>query len=104
MPNNITVDNEKYYQSLVFTVLKLIGLNIDVEVNTNIGRMDCVIKTDDMICIIEIKFDGTAEQALQQIIERKYAQKYQLDNTKLISIGVAFDKAARNISGYLVQQ
>lgn len=103
VPNNITIDNEKYYQSLVFTILKLIGLNIEVEVNTNIGRIDCVIETDDMICIIEFKFDGTKEQALQQIADKKYAQKYQLDNKKLVSIGVAFDKETRNISGYVIE-
>lgn len=101
IPNNITLDNEKYYQSLIFAIFKLIGLNIDVEVNTNIGRMDCVIETDNMICIMEFKLNGTKEQAFQQILDNKYPQKYQLSGKQLVLLGVEFDKSGRNIAGYL---
>ena len=101
IPNNITIDNEKYYQSLFFAVIKLLGLNADVEVNTNIGRMDCVIETKDMVCIIEFKLDGTKEQALAQIIDKNYAQKYQLSEKDVVLIGVEFDKVGRNIAGWL---
>ena len=44
IPNNITLAKEKYYQSLCFAVFQLIGLNAEAEVNTNIGRIDCVIE------------------------------------------------------------
>lgn len=101
IPNNITLDNEKYYQSLFFAVIKLIGLSVDVEVNTNVGRMDCVIETKDMICIIEFKLDGTKEQALQQVIDKNYAQKYQLSEKNIVLIGVVFDKAGRNIADWV---
>ena len=102
IPNTITLDNEKYYQSLLFAIFKLIGLSVDVEVNTNLGRIDCVVKTDDMICIMEFKLNGTKEDAMQQIIDRKYAQKYQQDGKELVLIGVEFDKDERNIGGFLV--
>ena len=102
IPNNITLDNEKYYQSLLFAIFKLIGLSVDVEVNTNLGRIDCVVKTDDMICIMEFKLNGTKEDAMQQIIDRKYAEKYQQDGKELVLIGVEFDKDERNIGGFLV--
>lgn len=102
IPNNITLDNEKYYRSLLFAIFKLIGLSVDVEVNTNVGRIDCVIETDDMICIMEFKLNGSKEEALQQIIERKYPQKYQLSDKTKVLIGVGFDKSELNIGEVVI--
>ena len=104
IPNNITIDDEKYYQSLLFAIFKLVGLSVDVEVNSNVGRMDCVIKLDDTIVIIEFKLNGTKEQALQQIHDNQYPQMYQLDGKRLLLIGVEFDKAGRNIAGFVVDE
>ncbi|MFT4928408.1 MAG: hypothetical protein ACI8WB_004527 [Phenylobacterium sp.] len=39
IPNNITLKDEKYYQSLFYAILTLLGYKIEAEVNTNIGRM-----------------------------------------------------------------
>ena len=103
IPNNITLAKEKYYQSLCFAVFKLIGLNTNAEVNTNIVRLDCVIEMDETIYIIKFKLDGTKEQALQQIIDNKYAQAFQLSDKKVILIGAEFDKQGRNIAGVVSQ-
>lgn len=103
IPYEVTLDNEKYYQSLFYAIFKLVGLNIDVEVSTNKGRIDCVIQTAEVIYIIEFKLNGTKEEALQQIIDKKYAHKYQMSGKKRVLLGVAFDKKSRNIGGYLCQ-
>ena len=103
IPYEITLANEKYYQSLFYAIFKLVGLTIDVEVPTNKGHIDCVIETENYIYIIEFKLNGTKEQALQQIIDKQYAQKYQGSDKALILLGVEFDQDNRNIGGYLVQ-
>ena len=103
IPYDITLDKEKYYQSLFFAIFKLIGMNIEAEVRTNQGRIDCVMQTDDIICIIEFKLKGTKEQALAQIIETEYSQKYQLSDKQKVLIGVEFDQETRNIGGYVIE-
>ena len=50
-----------------------------------------------MICMMEFKINGSKEQALQQINDRKYSQKYQMDGKELLLIGLEFDKDGRNI-------
>lgn len=104
IPYEVTLAHEKYYQSLFYSIFKLIGLTINVEVSTNNGRIDCVIETGSYVYIIEFKLNGSKEEALQQIIDKQYAQKYQGSSKQLMLIGVEFEKAARNIGGYILQK
>jgi hypothetical protein len=103
IPNNITLKDEKYYQSIFYAVITLIGFDITAEVNTNQGRIDCVMQTDDTIYIIEFKINDSCEAALQQIINKKYAQKYQGGDKAIILLGVEFDQKTRNIGEYVQQ-
>ena len=102
IPYDIILSHEKYYQSLFFAIFKLIGFSIEVEVKTNKGRIDCVLETNDMICIIEFKLKGSKEQALQQIHDTEYGQKYQLSDKQKVLIGVEFDQDTRNIGGFVI--
>lgn len=97
-------DREKYYQSLFYAVLTLIGLDVAVEVSTNIGRIDCVIQTNDSIYVIEFKLDGSKEQAIQQIIDNDYGHKYLGCGKPVTLLGVEFSQENRNIGEYLCQQ
>ena len=103
MPYDITVKSEKYYQSLLFFILKMLGSDVDAEVRNHIGRMDCRVKTKDYIYVMEFKLNGTAEEALQQIEDKQYALPYTNDPRKLFKIGVEFSKETRNIDRWLVQ-
>ena len=52
---------------------------------------------------MEFKLDGTAEEALQQINEKKYAQPFEADGRKLFKIGVNFSAKIRNIEKWIVE-
>ncbi|PCK07876.1 MAG: hypothetical protein COA42_12085 [Alteromonadaceae bacterium] len=43
---------------------------IDVEVKTNIRRIDCVVQTDSVIYVIEFKFDKQKRNIGQWVEER----------------------------------
>ena len=101
VPNTITLDHEKYYQTIFFSVFKLIGAVIEAESSTNIGRIDAVVKTDAHIFIFEFKLHGTAEEALAQIRDKRYAQPYLDDGRHIILVGATFDPATRNIEHWL---
>ena len=88
---------------MFYAIFKLIGLNIQAEVSTNKGRIDCVIETDDTIYIVEFKLNGTKEAALQQILDKNYPQKYKHQGKPIMLFGVEFDQNTRNIGGYLQQ-
>ncbi|MCJ8273342.1 MAG: ATP-binding protein, partial [Psychrosphaera sp.] len=101
IPYDLNVDLEKYYQSLFYAIFTLLGFNIEAEVHTNQGKIDCVLQTDDRIYIIEFKLNDTKEAAMQQIHDKQYAQKYQNSSKEVVLLGVEFNQKTRNIGEYL---
>ena len=93
--------HEKYYQTIFYLLFTLIGMRIQAEVKTNLGRIDAVI-VDKHIYIFEFKLNGSKEEALQQIKEKKYYEKYLGSGKKIFLVGVEF--ADRNISAYLQEE
>lgn len=91
---------EGYLHSNIHLILKLLGFEIDSEVTTNIGRIDAVIRFSNIIYIFEFKL-GTKEEAIQQIKDTKYHEKYVIERKEIIIVGVGFDIDSRNVNGYL---
>jgi hypothetical protein len=103
IPNEIFMsDKEKYYHTIIYLVLTLIGVRINVEISTNIGRIDAVIETNDNIYVFEFKMNSV-NQAINQIEEKKYYQKYLLKNKSVYLVGVSFDSKIRNIKDWKVE-
>jgi len=104
IPYDIFVkEREAYYHTIIYLVVKLLGLNIDVEVETNIGRIDAVLKTGSHIYIMEYKM-GTAREALGQIKEKKYVERYLPTDKKIQLVGVGFSIEQKNIHDYRVEE
>ena len=53
---------------------------------------DAVVKTPKYIYVFEFKLNGTAEQALQQIDDRMYAEEYEDDYDQILCYGISFFK------------
>ena len=93
---------ELYFQNAMYLVFKMMGLYTEVERSTCRGRMDVVIQTRDYIYVMELKLDGSAEEALRQIEEKGYALPFAKDARKLFKIGVNFSSATRGIEEWMV--
>lgn len=94
---------ELYFQNTMYVVFKLLGCYVDVERTTSRGRMDLIIKTNDYIYIVEIKLDGSPEEALKQIEEKGYAAPFAHDPRQLYKIGINFSSDTRGIEGWQVE-
>jgi len=104
IPYNIFVEErEGYYHTVIYLILKLIGINVKSEVQTNLGRIDAVVETEGRIYIMEFKV-GTAEEALTQVKERKYHEKYLISEKAVTLIGIGFDKSQRNLRDYKIEE
>lgn len=79
-------------------------METDTESTTSDGQIDITVKTDDYIYIIELTYDGSAEQALRQIEEKKYDRKYQMDDRQIIRIGVNFSSETRCIEDWKIER
>ena len=49
----------------------------------------------DMTYVFELKTEGTAQMALEQIDSKGYAVPYQTEGRRVVKIGVKFNKETR---------
>lgn len=93
---------ELYFQNSLYVIFKLLGLYVDVEMATAKGRMDLCIKTSDYIYVMELKLDGSPQEALAQIESKGYALKFAQDSRRLFKLGVNFSSQSASIDSFLV--
>lgn len=104
IPSHIFIkEREAYYHTVIYLVMTLLGAIIDVEVHTNKGRIDAVVKTEKNIYLFEFKM-GTADHGLAQIEEMKYYERFLSSGKTIQLIGVGFNEKEKNISDYKLKQ
>ena len=90
IPYTVKIKSEKYYQSVLFLVMRLVGLEALAEVPTDFGRIDLTFQTKKHIYLIECKFRGTPDAAIKQIIKNEYAVPFKKSKKKIVYVGIAF--------------
>ena len=95
-------DAERDFQYAMYLIFELLGEFVRTEYQTSNGRIDILLQTESYIYIIEIKTDGSADEALAQIEEKGYAKAFADDSRRIFKIGVNFDKASRRIEEWKI--
>ena len=96
--------NEQMWQTIVYVVLRSIGVNVNGEVKTHDGRIDMVVDLPNDIYIVEFKLDKPASEAMEQIKGKDYAGKYALSGKRVTLIGISFSAEKRTIVEELVEE
>ena len=96
--------NEQMWQTIVYVVLRSIGVNVNGEVQTHDGRIDMVVDLPEDIYIVEFKLDRPAAEAMEQIRGKDYAGKYALSGKRIALIGISFSSEKRTIVEELVEE
>ena len=102
IPYELVRNLEVHFQNMIYIIIKLMGLYVQAEYRTSCGRIDLLIATEKYIYVIELKLDGSAEEALAQINEKDYALPFTADGRKVIKIGANITSATRNIERWVV--
>jgi hypothetical protein len=92
---NRIANYEGYYASVIYAYIASSGIEIIPEDITNIGRIDLTIKLAQNIFILEFKVGN--DDAIKQIKEKNYHQKYLNEDKDIYLIGINFDEEERNI-------
>ena len=99
-PYQLTLDREKGFQIAVFSALGMCAQAVAEDV-TNVGRIDITVNVKSGVYyIIELKLDKSADEALSQIKEKKYYEKYAKEGNKIHLLGINFSSKERNITGW----
>ena len=103
IPYELVRNLEVHFQNMIYIIIKLMGLYVQAEYRTSRGRIDLLVGTDKYIYIVELKLDGSAEEALAQINEKDYVLPFTSDGRKVIKIGANITSATRNIERWVVE-
>ena len=100
-PYELVRELENHYQNVMYIITKLMGFYVQAEYHTSRGRIDLLIGTDKYIYIIELKFEGSAAEALEQMAAKDNALPFAVDGRKIIKIGANVSREMRNIDEWL---
>jgi len=97
IPYPLHIEQEAYYHSLFYMISILMGVEIDLEVLTDKGRIDGVLALADKIYLIEFKYgkagtkmDTLTKQAIKQIRTKNYGERFLNESRPRLLLGVGF--------------
>jgi len=103
--NNPIARYEGYYASVFYAYFASLGLDIILEDSSNHGRLDMAVRFNRQLYLFEFKVVElvSSGEALEQIKERGYADKYRAEGLPIHLIGVEFSRDRRSVVGFEVQ-
>ncbi len=103
--NNQIADYEGFYASVFYSYFAALGFDMVVEDATNHGRIDMTVKLPDRIFLFEFKVVELLPegQALQQLKDKAYADKYRGSGLPVVLVGVEFSRTERNVVRFEVE-
>lgn len=100
IPYDLHLAQEKYYQTIFYLVFRLLGVYTEAEVKTNDGRIDAVVALKTEIFLFEFKLNDSADEALKQVKDNQYAEKYRGKGKSITLIGANFDSGKRTVTAW----
>lgn len=90
--------DEAYFHTIFYLMISASGANADCEPLTSEGRIDLAVEFADKVYLIEFKCNQNAKTAIQQIRNKRYAERYRQSGKKRILMGINFSTEQRNLS------
>lgn len=104
VPYQLHIKEEKYYHSLLIMFCIASGIEAQSEYSTSDGRIDMVLRVQNSIYVIEIKFNKNAALALKQIKDRAYYKPFMHTNKQMILLGISFMREPHHFDIEIVQE
>lgn len=103
--NSKLADYEAHCSSVFFSHLMGASMDVRGEDPTNRGRVDMAVIMENRVYIIEFKIKerATADDAMEQMRAKGYAEKYRSRNLPISLVAVEYSSAERNITGFRLE-
>ncbi len=98
IPSKLHLEHEYYYHSLFYMILRLMGVDLQLEKRGYKGDVDGVLEFVDKVFIIEVKYSkdgrrtmkGLTNTAIQQIKQKDYPRPYigETPQRKIFLLGI----------------
>jgi len=95
---------EGFYEYTLYLIFSMLNVYVRTQVKCAGGRADMVVWMPNTIYVFELKTNGTAQDALQQIDSHDYAIPHQTDGRTVVKVGVRFDVEKRVPEDWIISQ
>lgn len=86
---------EGFYEYTRYLIFSMLNVYARTQVRCAGGRADMVVWMPDAVYVFELKANGTAHEALEQIDSKGYAIPYEAGDRHVVKVGVKFDPDTR---------
>jgi hypothetical protein len=101
-------EKEAAFHALLLYSFGFMGFDVMSEISTNIGRVDLVINYQKTAFVIEIKYveeekeiEAGLKEALEQIYDRKYYEKFKVGYDKVVLVGLVIANRGKAVKAKL---
>jgi hypothetical protein len=96
VPYPLHVKLESFYHSLFQMICNTASIKSQSEYNTSHGSIDLIMDLPKILYIVEIKFNQSAQIALEQIKAKRYYEPFMTIDRPIILLGLNFSKTTSN--------
>ncbi len=93
---------EGFYEWSFYLIFSMLNVYVVTQVKSANGRADMVVFMPDAIYVMELKINGTAQDALDQINTKGYAAPYATDPRRVVKVGIGFSVKDRTMTDYII--
>jgi hypothetical protein len=94
---------EGFYEWSLYLIFSMLNVYVRTQVKCAGGRTDVVVEMPDTTYVFELKANGTAQEALDQINSKNYALSYETEGRKVVKVGVAFERETMTVGEWEVE-
>ena len=88
---------EYYYHTIMYLSLSLLGYDARTELLSSKGRLDMAVIYRDKVYVMEFKVGKGAEDAISQIKQKGYADRFRAEGKRVILCGISFNEKDKKI-------
>ncbi len=103
IPYDLGSRDEKGFQTKLYLIFDLLGVQIKTEFKTATGRVDAVVETPQTIYVMEFKYGKSARAALEQINAKDYALPFAAGGRDVVKVGVNFSADEQTINEWIIE-
>ena len=95
---------EGFYEYTFYLIFSMLNVYVKTQVRVAGGRIDMVVKMPHATYVMELKVNGTAQEALEQINSHQYAIPYQTEGRRIVKAGIHFNQETKTIDQWEIEE
>lgn len=93
---------EGFYEWSFYLIFTMLNIYVKTQVKCAGGRIDMVVYMPDTVYVMELKVNGTAKSALEQIDNKGYAIAYKTEGRQVVKAGLNFSSETKTLTDWVI--